>query len=72
MLLIILSALLAGILGLVGVLLAWSYPGKPEPFVDTNGNPLPGSISEKTYDVLGYLSQIVPKLVPTPIEHADG
>ena len=31
---------------LVGVLLAWS-PGKPEPFLDENGNLLAGSISEK-------------------------
>jgi pimeloyl-ACP methyl ester carboxylesterase len=49
LLLIIMSCFLAGILGLVGVLLAWSYPGKPEPFVDQNGNPLRGSISEKIY-----------------------
>jgi pimeloyl-ACP methyl ester carboxylesterase len=40
--------LLAGILILLGVLLAWS-PGKPEPFLDENGNPLAGSISEKIH-----------------------
>jgi pimeloyl-ACP methyl ester carboxylesterase len=45
--LIIGSILLAGILILLGILLIWSYPGKPMPFVDKNGNPLPGSISEK-------------------------
>ena len=45
----IISLLLAGILILVGVLLAWSYPGKPQPFVDTNGRVLPGSISEKIF-----------------------
>ncbi len=33
---------------LVGVLLAWS-PGKPLPFVDDNGKPLAGSISEKIF-----------------------
>jgi pimeloyl-ACP methyl ester carboxylesterase len=44
--LIAVSILLACILILLGVLLAWS-PGKPIPFVDENGNPLPGSISEK-------------------------
>ena len=33
---------------LVGVLLAYS-PGKPEPFLDENGNPLAGSISEKVF-----------------------
>ena len=38
--------LLAPILGLVGVLLRWS-PGRPEPFVDEDGSPLAGSISEK-------------------------
>ena len=57
MLLIIISFLLAGILGLVGVLLAWSYPGKPEPFVDKNGNPLPGSISEKIYVTINGVEQ---------------
>ena len=44
--LMIISVILAGILILVGVLLAWS-PGKPEPFLDENGNLLAGSISEK-------------------------
>jgi pimeloyl-ACP methyl ester carboxylesterase len=33
----------------MGLLLLWSYPGKPEPFVDNNGKLLPGSISEKIY-----------------------
>lgn len=47
--LIILSILLVCIIGLVSVLLLWSYPGKPKPFVDKNGSPLPGSISEKIY-----------------------
>jgi pimeloyl-ACP methyl ester carboxylesterase len=39
---------LACLLGLVGVLLRWS-PGRPEPFVDENGRPLAGSISEKIF-----------------------
>jgi pimeloyl-ACP methyl ester carboxylesterase len=56
-LLIIISLLLAGILGLVGVLLAWSYPGKPEPFVDENGKRLPGSISEKVFVNINGLEQ---------------
>jgi len=43
------SIVLGGILILVAVLLAWSYPGKPKPFVDQNGHPLAGSISEKIY-----------------------
>jgi len=41
------SILLAGVLLLVCVLLAWSYPGKPQPFLDANGKPLAGSVSEK-------------------------
>lgn len=45
----IISSLLACILILVGVLQLWSYPGKPQPFVDENGNPLAGSISEKIF-----------------------
>ena len=44
----IFSILLACILILVGVLQLWS-PGKPEPFLDENGNPLAGSISEKVF-----------------------
>jgi pimeloyl-ACP methyl ester carboxylesterase len=40
---------LAGILLLVSILLVWSYPGKPKPFVDENGNLLSGSVSEKIY-----------------------
>jgi pimeloyl-ACP methyl ester carboxylesterase len=42
------SILLACILVLVGILLALS-PGKPQPYVDQNGSPLPGSISEKIF-----------------------
>jgi pimeloyl-ACP methyl ester carboxylesterase len=43
------SILLAGILILVTVLEFWSYPGTPKPFLDENGKPLPGSISEKIF-----------------------
>jgi pimeloyl-ACP methyl ester carboxylesterase len=46
--LILLSALLVCVFTLVGVLLA-SSPGKPEPFLDENGAPLAGSISEKIH-----------------------
>jgi pimeloyl-ACP methyl ester carboxylesterase len=46
--LIIFSILLACILILMGVLLAFS-PGKPEPFLGENGRPLAGSISEKLF-----------------------
>jgi pimeloyl-ACP methyl ester carboxylesterase len=44
--LVILSILIAFVLFFAGVLLALS-PGKPQPFLDENGNPLAGSISEK-------------------------
>ena len=44
--LIILIVLLVGVVILVGVLLTMS-PGKPEPYLDENGNPLAGSLSEK-------------------------
>jgi pimeloyl-ACP methyl ester carboxylesterase len=44
----IISILLTCILILVGVLQLWS-PGKPQPFVDENGRPLAGSISEKIF-----------------------
>ena len=39
--------MLACLCAVVGVLVAWSYPGKPRPYVDEAGNPIPGSISEK-------------------------
>jgi pimeloyl-ACP methyl ester carboxylesterase len=54
--LIFFSILLVSMLVLVGVLLAWS-PGKPVPFVDANGNPLPDSISEKVYVPINGLDQ---------------
>jgi pimeloyl-ACP methyl ester carboxylesterase len=44
--LILLASLLACILTLFGILLAYS-PGTPEPFLDAHGKLLPGSISEK-------------------------
>jgi pimeloyl-ACP methyl ester carboxylesterase len=45
----ILSIISACILILVGLLLLWSYPGKPKPFVDQSGRPLAGSLSEKIF-----------------------
>lgn len=47
--LIIISFLLGSILLLVSILQIWSYPGKPSPFLDENGHPLPNSVSEKIY-----------------------
>ena len=46
--LMIISILLACLLILAGVLQLWSH-GKPTPFVDENGSPLAGSISEKVF-----------------------
>ena len=46
--LITVSILSVGMLILLGVLLVIS-PGKPEPILDENGNPLKGSISEKIF-----------------------
>jgi len=48
--------LLAGILILFGILLAYS-PGKPEPFLDDNGNPLACSISEKIFVNINGIEQ---------------
>jgi pimeloyl-ACP methyl ester carboxylesterase len=55
--LIIFSILLVCIIGLVSVLLLWSYPGEPKPFADKNGNLLPGSISEKIYVNINGMKQ---------------
>lgn len=44
------------ILILVGVLLAVS-PGKPYPIVDANGNPVPGSLSEKIWVTINGMPQ---------------
>ena len=54
---------------LVGVLLVCS-PGKPEPFLDENGKPLAGSISEKVFVNINGMEQgmfIVSKDVTHPV-----
>jgi pimeloyl-ACP methyl ester carboxylesterase len=56
MLFILLSVLVTLILTLVIVLLIYS-PGKPEPFLDENGEPVEGSISEKTFVTIGGIRQ---------------
>ncbi|MBP1779520.1 MAG: putative hydrolase or acyltransferase of alpha/beta superfamily [candidate division NC10 bacterium] len=39
----------------LAVLLLWSWPGKPKPFLDEGGHPLPDSISEKVrVDINGF------------------
>lgn len=53
---IMLSILLACILILIGVILAWS-PGKPTPFLDENGKVLASSISEKIHISINGLEQ---------------
>ncbi len=55
--LIIISSLLILLLLLVGLLEFWSYPGKPQPFVDENGRPLAGSLSEKVVIKLNGIEQ---------------
>jgi len=54
---ILLTAVLVLLLVLLFVLLQWSYPGKPKPFVDASGNPLPGSISEKIFVKINDVDQ---------------
>jgi len=54
---IVALALLACLLGLVGLLWYWSYPGQPRPYLDASGRPLPGSISEKIRVTIGGVSQ---------------
>jgi hypothetical protein len=54
------SALAAGIVGVVGLLLFWSYPGRPKPFEDENGTLLPGSLAEKIFiDVNGVKQGLI-------------
>jgi pimeloyl-ACP methyl ester carboxylesterase len=68
--LLIITALLGCVLGLVGMLLLWSYPGKPKPFVDENGNPLPGSLSEKIYVTVNGVEQgmfVISKDITNPV-----
>jgi pimeloyl-ACP methyl ester carboxylesterase len=54
--LIAMFILLACVLILVGILLFWS-PGRPKPFLDDSGRPLPGSISEKINVSIGGVDQ---------------
>ena len=56
MLLMIVFSFLACILILVGVLQLWSR-GKPTPFLDENGSPLAGSISEKIFVDINGMKQ---------------
>lgn len=49
MVLAIVLAVLAPLLLLGVILLVWSYPGRPPPFLDEEGRPRAGSISEKVF-----------------------
>jgi pimeloyl-ACP methyl ester carboxylesterase len=62
LILVILAILMVCLISLMGVLLVWSYPGKPRPFMDKNGQPLSGSISEKIYvDINGVKQGMIIK-----------
>ena len=52
-----LSIVLAGILILIGILEAWSFPGKPKPFIDGDGKPVEHSISEKVFVNINGIKQ---------------
>src|SRR5688500_6907835 len=51
------AVMLAGLCAVVGMLVAWSYPGKPMPYLDEAGNPRAGSISEKIRVDINGVSQ---------------
>lgn len=51
------SLALACMAGLLVTLLIWSCPGKPRPFTDEYGRPLPGSISEKIFVIINGARQ---------------
>ncbi len=55
-LIVIMGMILIAFTLLTGFLIANS-PGKVEPFLDQNGNPLEGSISEKTFITIGGIEQ---------------
>ena len=56
-LLAVVSTLLACFSALLGLLLAWSYPGRPKPFIDETGKPLPRSRSEKVFVTINGMQQ---------------
>ena len=58
MVLMVVSGFLAALaVAIVALLLWWSWPGKPSPFLDEGGRPLPGSISEKARAAVNGLEQ---------------
>ncbi len=55
--LIAIATMLACLCAVVGVLVIWSYPGKPAPYLDDAGKPVPGSISEKIFVEVNGVAQ---------------
>jgi pimeloyl-ACP methyl ester carboxylesterase len=49
--------LIALAVAIMAVLLCWSWPGKPRPFLDEDGRPIPDSISEKVRVGINGLDQ---------------
>jgi pimeloyl-ACP methyl ester carboxylesterase len=47
----------AALAGLLGLLAFWSRPGRPRPFVDRQGAPLPRSLAEKVFVQINGVSQ---------------
>jgi pimeloyl-ACP methyl ester carboxylesterase len=47
----------AALAGLLGLLAFWSYPGRPRPFVDQRGAPLPRGLAEKLFVPINGVSQ---------------
>jgi hypothetical protein len=57
LLLVAVATLLGGLFALPGLLQVWSYPGRPRPFVDAAGKPLPRSNSEKIFGTINGVQQ---------------
>ena len=55
--LMVIAIILACLCAVVGVLVVWSYPGKPMPYRDEAGNPRSGSIAEKVRVDINGVSQ---------------
>ncbi len=68
--LVAISVLFAGILILLGMLILWSCPGKPKPFVDEHGAPRADSIREKVFIKINGLRQgmfIESRVIANPV-----
>ena len=53
----VIAIILACLCAVVGVLVVWSYPGRPMPYRDEAGNPRSGSIAEKVHVNINGVSQ---------------